>query len=185
MSSGRRYKLEIGQVIADAMLDFMGNVCERIEVAGSIRRKKEDVGDVEIVCIPKVHRLQQNMFGVADGPMETPLYNRLRSEEWLSPRLIDGKPQAMGKRFLALYDNKIGIPVDVFVVLPPAQWGVIMTFRTGSADFNKKLLSAARRRNLRCEDGHLVNGTKIIQTPTEESFFEAVGVSWVPLEQRG
>lgn len=185
MSSGKRYHPEIGLVISEAVIDLIKETCERVEVAGSLRRGKSDVGDVEIVCIPKVHRLQQNFFGGSDGPMKTPLYDKLMTADWLSPRTIDNKPQAMGKRFLALYDNKVGIPVDIFVVLPPAQWGVIMTIRTGSAEFNKKLLLTARRRNLRCEDGQLVSGTKVIQTPTEESFFKAVGVSWVAPQQRG
>lgn len=185
MSTGKRYKLEIGDVIAEAVLDLILPVCERAEVAGSIRRRRDDVGDVEIVCAPKVHRPQQNLFGEPDGPMKTPLYDKLAFEEWLVPRMLNGKPQAAGKRFLALRDTGTGIPVDVFVVLPPAQWGVIMTLRTGSADFNKKLLLSARRRGLRCEDGRLVKGTKVIPTPTEESLFAAVGMSWVPLEQRG
>jgi DNA polymerase/3'-5' exonuclease PolX len=94
----------------------------------------------------------------------------------------------MGKRFQALFDPIVGIPIDVFFVLPPAQWGVIMTIRTGSADFNVTLMQTARRRNLRCEDGRLINTSSrggIVNTPTEESFFEAIGVQWVSPEQRG
>jgi DNA polymerase/3'-5' exonuclease PolX len=45
----------------------------------------------------------------------------------------------------------------------------------------------ARRKGLRCEDGRLVRSGKsneIIETPTEESFFSAVGVAYISPEQR-
>jgi len=188
MSSGKRFHLEIGKIIAEAFCYDLGAYCYKIKVAGSVRRGKESVGDVEIVCIPKIVQRQKQLFGGDSGPTEVPLYNAIKMTPWLKPRLNqDGKPQALGRRFLALYDEGVGIHVDVFCVLPPAEWGAIFSIRTGPAEFSAKLMLAARRRGLRCENGRLVksgSSADVIHTPTEESFFDAIGVAFVSPENR-
>ena len=40
-------------ILAEAALSALTPSCERISIAGSIRRRKPEVGDIEIVCIPK------------------------------------------------------------------------------------------------------------------------------------
>ena len=39
--------------LAEEILDILRPLCSRIEITGSIRRKKADVHDVDIVLIPK------------------------------------------------------------------------------------------------------------------------------------
>ncbi|GAH73129.1 unnamed protein product, partial [marine sediment metagenome] len=46
-------ELEKAKVIAENLKSLLAPVCEKIEVAGSIRRQKPDVGDIELLCIPK------------------------------------------------------------------------------------------------------------------------------------
>ena len=46
--------LSFAMMLAGKVVDELAPVCERIEIAGSIRRKKPTIGDVEIVCIPKL-----------------------------------------------------------------------------------------------------------------------------------
>ena len=46
-------QLEKAEKIARKYVDLLAPFCERIEIAGSTRRKKPEVGDIEIVCIPK------------------------------------------------------------------------------------------------------------------------------------
>jgi DNA polymerase/3'-5' exonuclease PolX len=51
------------------VVDLLSPVCERIEVAGSVRREKAFVGDIEILCAPRVrHETQMDLFGQATGP---------------------------------------------------------------------------------------------------------------------
>ena len=178
-------------MVAQGVVYHLTDKCVRIEIAGSVRRKRKDVGDIEIVCIPQVVRPQTDLFGNDSGPMKVPLYNHVRNVDWLRPRLNSmGKPQAMGKRYMAMIDICTGIPIDIFIVLPPAQWGVIMTIRTGSADFGAKLLQAARRRGFRRENGQLIDirskgkRERHLETPTEKSFFDAINVAWVDPEDR-
>ena len=48
-----RIPLAEGVKLANEVVALLETSCERLEVAGSIRRQKETVGDVEIVCIPR------------------------------------------------------------------------------------------------------------------------------------
>lgn len=56
------------KAIADRLLAQIGPYCERIEIAGSVRRGKPDVHDIEIVAVPKITEMS-DMFGniVATG----------------------------------------------------------------------------------------------------------------------
>lgn len=49
-----RIKLERAQFLAQEFISSVRDVCERIEIAGSVRREKHDVKDAEVVVIPKV-----------------------------------------------------------------------------------------------------------------------------------
>jgi DNA polymerase/3'-5' exonuclease PolX len=189
MSSGKRYHPEYARVHADAFLHDLGRYCERVEVAGSLRRKTADVGDVEIVCIPKVEFPQSVLPGIGSqtGPKITPLYDAIDRSVWLEPRWIDGSPR-MGDRYMALRDIHTRIPIDLFCVLPPAQWGVIMAIRTGPAEFSKQMMMIAKRRGYRCEDGALrdvrrENGATV-ETPEERDLFRTIGVAWKEPEDR-
>jgi DNA polymerase/3'-5' exonuclease PolX len=190
LSSGSRYHPEYAGVHAEALLHDLGPYCERIEVAGSLRRKTEDVGDVEIVCIPKVEFPQMSLLGIGSeqGPKVTPLYEAVERLEYVEPRVDENGATKMGPRYMALRDKYTGVPIDFFCVLPPAQWGVIMTIRTGPADFSHKLMKIAKRRGYRCEDGVLKdvrrrNGEPVL-TPEERDFFKTISVAWTEPEKR-
>ncbi len=53
MSTSVRRPLAEGEAIASALVADLEPYCARIQVAGSIRRRKEMVGDIEIVAIPR------------------------------------------------------------------------------------------------------------------------------------
>ena len=191
MSSGpKRYHPEYAGVIAQAVIHDLGDKCERIEVAGSLRHKTRDVGDVEIVCVPKVDFPQAALPGIGaeKGPKITPLYDAIERSDWIVQRFDEKGMTKMGKRYRSLKDKCTGVPIDLYIVLPPAQWGVIMTIRTGSADFSHELLKVARRRGYRCEDGRLLDVRRQqgapVQTQEESDFFKMIGVKWVDPEER-
>lgn len=45
--------LSRAKVLAEEVRQVLAPYCEQIEIAGSIRREKAEVGDIEIICIPK------------------------------------------------------------------------------------------------------------------------------------
>lgn len=48
--------------IAEEIKEALAHHCERIEIAGSIRRKKPEVGDIELLFVPKTGTRQAGLF---------------------------------------------------------------------------------------------------------------------------
>lgn len=163
---------------------FFSECLERVEIAGSIRRQKPEVKDIELVAIPKP---LINIFGEAVFEEPLPITSRLHGLSQ-SGQINLIKNGLRYKQFELLeYPDRPR--VDLFLVIPPAQWGAIFTIRTGSADFSRWLMTPRRKGgcmpdNMRQRDGALWDGEQMLETPTEESYFEALGIPWVPPEQR-
>lgn len=52
MSNNERIPRDKAEVIATGVIKWIEDCCDKVEIAGSIRREKETVGDIEIVCQP-------------------------------------------------------------------------------------------------------------------------------------
>jgi hypothetical protein len=121
---------------AQQFVRLIGDACDRIEVAGSVRRQLPQVGEITVVVVPKV--LQQgNLFGddlpSRDLVIET--IDRLVSRGRLAVRSGDRgrKTWTATHREMAFRtdDGKM-IPVDVWWTTR-AHWGVQLALRTGPA----------------------------------------------------
>lgn len=153
--------------------------CERIEIAGSIRRRKPEVGDIEIVAIPKPWN---DLLG---QPMPLQRDHALNYVDW---RRIGGTLIKGGNKFKQI-EMADGLCLDLFIVTPPAQWGVIFLIRTGSEDFSHKLVKSRQSgglmpSNLKCKDGSIWHGMNILPTPEERDVFKVLGLAWISPENR-
>ena len=96
----------IAQGIVNHLRDYTG----RIEIAGSLRREKQDVGDIEIICIPKVQKVDSHvsLFGVAEKKEVNLLDKRLnelvRTEAFRLP--IEKRKTPFGPRYTNLSSIK-------------------------------------------------------------------------------
>lgn len=188
MSAGPQVPLALAQQVASALVASLRDGCDRIEVAGSIRRGKATVADVELVVVP---RKSPDLFG---GPgfdeLNTCVVLAVQAGHlhWRdrNGRVTREPPSLADRRYYALVAELPGVqgmPVDLFAVRPPAQWGAIMAIRTGPADYSARLVTTARKRGYKCEEGHLVSladGTvgETRDTPTEREFIEACGLAY-------
>lgn len=155
--------------------------CSRIEVAGSIRRKKATIGDIEIVCIP---RMMTDLFGVE---MLDPY-----GLDYILAELVEagrlGEPLKNGPAYKQFPVPAVdGLNLDLFITKPD-QWGIILAIRTGSADFSRRLVTQRNKGGLLPSDcvvsgGAIRRGAEIIPTPEETDVFELVG-GWVEPEAR-
>ncbi len=198
-------KLEVGQAAAAVLVSLLGPCCERIEVAGSIRRRKSEVKDIELMTVAKTVEApmagQLSMFGGEPGRT-----NLLDTEiaQWLEQgraklRLDKNGRAAMGpayKRLLVDTEDAGWQALDLFTVNPPAQFGLILLIRTGSgvgpsgspADgFGPAML---RRWKQVTGGGYSEAGAlrlpsgEIISTPEEADVFLVCRAVWVPPEER-
>ncbi|MBI5957894.1 MAG: hypothetical protein HY866_04110 [Chloroflexi bacterium] len=91
MSGGNTLPLPLTQHLAAKLVTALEPACEQIVVAGSVRRQKAQIGDIELVCIPRIesHTAEQiNLFGEVVGQKTTVIHyldHRLNALLTLSP----------------------------------------------------------------------------------------------------
>lgn len=185
-SAKTKVPLEIAERFASSLKDLLEPACERIEIAGSIRRRQTEVGDIELVAIPKP---TSNLLGDQE-------YQTSRIINWIwekSPPGIKYEPEVklfskLGK-FYAQF-TWAGMQVDLFMTTPD-KWGCIYMIRTGSAGFSRQMMTKRSQGgfcpdHLCFKDGRLWNGDEVLDTPEEEDVFAHLGVSWLdPTERKG
>jgi len=180
MSEGQRIPLAEARRLAVHVVELLCLYCERIEVAGSIRREKIDVGDIEIVCIPKLFT-SYNLLGEA---------LTRRDQGSLTAHLILGGYQ-FSKNGDHFKQFSIGpCKCDLFITTPEC-WGMIYTIRTGSAEFSHRLVTPRSQGGLmpsymQAEGGRLKLRTskKLLDTPEERDVFKVMGIDWIEPRMR-
>lgn len=198
-SSKIELPLREADALAAKIVDTLRPHCDQIAVAGSIRRRKPIVGDIEIVCVPAC---VENLIGERGDSLLDPDLDELLN----SGRLLPGR--CRGERYAQFGIPSVdGLKLDLFMTTP-GSWGVILAIRTGPADYSKRLVTRRCYRGLlpddmRVDEGRLFAGcrweraTKFdpqlgeyevddlvepgapIDTPTEELFFDAIDQPWV------
>lgn len=153
--------LERAQRVAEAVVKRLAPHCSRIEIAGSVRRKKPWVNDIDIVLIPH------------------DLWN-LHSE------LVKlGQLKMSGKKIVRVMVGSI--QVDIYVA-DEKTWATLLLIRTGSTENNIRLCSRARDRGWHLAasgDGLFNESGERIAGDSEESIYDALGVRWQePWERR-
>jgi len=159
-------KYEEAFEIAEKVKALLSPHCERIEIAGSIRRKKPNVKDIEIVAIPKPFEIGLFESGIATVVNQ---WEKVKGE----------LPCKYTQRILPE-----GIKLDLFFA-ERGNWGLIYAIRTGSADYSHKILATGWvKRGYKSEGGYLVANGKQIAVPEEEDLFKRIGVPFVAPELR-
>lgn len=184
-----RRPLAEAEVAAATLVGLLRPGCERIEVAGSIRRKAADVKDIEVVAVPM---FGADMFNsVGDDMLNRQIVHLATSRaiRYRNPRKAEPVPEydMRDRKYYPLWlPWKDGLfAVDLFVVRPPAQWGAIFAIRTGPADYSARLVTRAKEHGVRCEQGRLIDEDgDTVDTPEERDFIEECGMPFIPSEQR-
>lgn len=135
MSVESRKPYRYMRAYADALVERLSGVCDRIEIAGSIRRGRAAVADVEIVAIPKHDMdLLNERIVTPCGPLARKL------ARW--PITLEKNGHRYKRfSFSEKHDPNSLIHVDLFLTTPE-QWGLIFMLRTGSADFSRRMVTA-------------------------------------------
>lgn len=186
MAEKQRIKLQRAEVIADEICCDLSPACDRIKIAGSIRRKRSEVGDVEIVCIPRIEG--GGLFG--DGePIDlvTKVCDAFLASGRMAHRLDKNGRRSYGGKFKRLLFE--GFPLDLFSVHDANQWGVIFAIRTGPAEFSKRFVTQKAHGGHMPEgycvrDGWLLAHGDQVSCPEESDFFRAIGMEFVAPEKR-
>jgi DNA polymerase (family 10) len=142
---------------------------ERIDAAGSFRRMRETVGDIDILAVAKDRAAAGAAFerlpGVAEvlASGETKVVVRMEYHDY------EGSPRT--------------IQVDLRI-LDPDHWGAGLQYFTGSKDHNIRLRTMAERRGLKMNEYGMFRDETRIAGDTEESMYSTLDLAWIPPEMR-
>ncbi len=156
-----RARLDTAMELAEDLTGLLSAVpgCQRCAYAGSLRRMKDTIGDIDILAISEApEALMTALTGlphvervVARGPARTSVV------------------------------TTAGLQVDLRVV-PPASWGAALQYFTGSRAHNIRTREMAVHQKLKLSEYGLFDvttGEKIVSA-TEEEVYERLGLPWIP-----
>jgi DNA polymerase/3'-5' exonuclease PolX len=145
MSDKIKFPRAVAEAVANKIVDALRPHCERIVIAGSIRRRKELVGDIEILYVPRVIQRADpgDMFGRTIPANAADLaIHELISRGSLGKRRNKLGSETWGPENKLAIAVKTSIPVDLFSTNTKCWWNYLMC-RTGSAEHNMKIATRA------------------------------------------
>jgi DNA polymerase (family 10) len=159
----RRMYLADAKVYADAIVRHLRQTpgIIAVEAAGSFRRRKETVGDLDLLACAKRPKA---------------VMDRLQTFEGLSEVLARGKT----KMTIRL---KCGLQLDLRVV-PERSYGAALQYFTGSKAHNILIRKLGQDRKLKINEYGVFRGRRYVTGRTEAEVYQAVGLPWIPPELR-
>ncbi|MDP2735136.1 MAG: DNA polymerase/3'-5' exonuclease PolX [bacterium] len=136
-------------------------LAERVVPAGSVRRMKETIGDIDLlVTTEKPKEVMEFFLGMV--PHEKVWGKGLTKTSVRSTH---------------------GFDVDIRV-LPEGIFGAALQYFTGSKEHNVKVRTLASKKGLKLSEYGLFKGKKLIACTSEEDVFKALGMQYVEPEMR-
>jgi len=158
-----RFKLAVAAQYAEPLRAFLAGVpgVKEVTIAGSYRRMRETVGDLDIV--------------VTAAP-DSAVMERFTGYEEVAEILAAG-----GTRASVVL--KCGLQVDLRVVADES-YGAALHYFTGSKAHNVAVRYIAQKKGLKVNEYGVFRGKNRITGETEESVYRAVGLPFIPPELR-
>jgi DNA polymerase (family 10) len=158
-----RFKLAIAAQYAEPLVAYLGksrNV-KQVVIAGSYRRFRETVGDLDILATTK---------GKSDVMERFVQYDEVREV------MAHGETRATVRL-------QCGLQVDLRVV-PQESFGAALQYFTGSKAHNIEIRRLGQQKKLKINEYGVYRGKKVVAGETEESVYAAVGLPWIAPELR-
>ncbi len=156
----KRFKLSVAEAEAEALAGFLRDG-GRVVVAGSYRRRRDTVGDLDVLVTAK--------DGAAVG-------DKLIRYENVADVLAHGPTRTT----VVL---RSGLQVDVRAV-PEQSYGAALLYFTGSKTHNIALRSLANEREWKLNEYGLFAGKRRIAGTSEEEIYKKLGLAFIPPELR-
>lgn len=173
--------------IATALEEELAKGCAKTQIAGSLRRRKPFVNDIEILVIPKPQTKQkENDLFTEEIPGDFWILEQLLKKGTLEKRKKCNGTLTYGPRTKLLVHTASGIPVDVFSCSPP-EWVNCLFSRTGGKATNIAIASNAKRCQLAWEAfgaGFRTKQGELIEIKSEKEIFAIVGLPYLPPSHR-
>ncbi|HML13505.1 MAG TPA: DNA polymerase/3'-5' exonuclease PolX [Xanthobacteraceae bacterium] len=159
----KRFKIAVAEAEADALAAFLRQGLDKgqVMVAGSYRRRRDTVGDLDVLVTSR--------HGAKVG-------DRLVNYENVASVLAHGPSRTA----VVL---RSGLQVDLRVV-PERSYGAALMYFTGSKAHNIALRAIANEHGWKLNEYGLFDGSRRIAGATEEEIYKKLGLAFVPPELR-
>lgn len=143
----KRWELHGATAAGTEICEMMDRGCERLIIAGSIRRQKPTVGDIEILYVPRLVPAKQSLdlFAPAFDNMADQEIAALEAGGFLTRRLNINGSETFGPKIKLMEHAESGIPVDLFATTVASWWSYLVC-RTGPKESNIAICEAAKRK---------------------------------------
>ena len=153
------YALPLAEGIRDKLRE--SGLFKEVEIAGSLRRGKETIGDIDIL-------------GISDRPHDA-------ADAFASlPDVEEVLAKGPKKTSVRLAD---GVQVDLRIV-PAESFGAALQYFTGSQAHNIRLRERAVSLGFKLNEYGVFKGEERVAGRTEEEVYKALGLPWIPPELR-
>lgn len=157
---------------AERIVAELAPFCDKIEIAGSIRRGRMFVNDIDLVVLPRAGQT-----------------NALRERCKRNSEVVTD-----GEQNLIVKLPGIDFQLDVFIARPastelfekkPSNWGTLLLCRTGSKEYNIFLATRAQKLGLHWKPYEgIFDDELLIASETEEEIFAALKLAFIPPAMR-
>jgi DNA polymerase (family X) len=158
-----RFRLDVAYETAQHLAAYLKDLkgVDEVTPAGSLRRGRETVGDLDLLVIGR------DPARTADHMVKFPEIAQVlvKGEDKVSVKLASG------------------MQVDVRL-LGRESYGAALMYFTGSKEHNVALRERAKKRGWKLSEYGLFEGEAIIASRTEEEIYQKLGLQWVPPELR-
>jgi len=153
--------IEVAMAFKDYLREALGKRIKKIEVAGSVRRFKETVHDIDILVVARSGK--EVMQACRDFPLNEAVLG-------------------IGDKKASFIANGIQIDVRVF---PENEFGSALLYFTGSKEHNIKLRQLCQEKNWKLNEYGLFDADgKVIASKTEEEIYDKLSMQFIAPEIR-
>ncbi|GGS70184.1 DNA polymerase/3'-5' exonuclease PolX [Planobispora rosea] len=141
--------------LAERIIASLRDGAERIAYAGSLRRMKDSVGDIDILAVAP----------------ET-LMDVFKAQPYVAEVIASGEKKTSIR-------TPQGVQVDLRLV-PAESWGAGLQYFTGSQAHNVHLREIVVKKGWKLSEYGLFDGERVIAAESEEDIYRALGMEWIP-----
>ncbi|MFI0418549.1 DNA polymerase/3'-5' exonuclease PolX [Spongiactinospora sp. 9N601] len=158
--AGRRVHIGIAMELAEKVIaSLSGEGVRRIAYAGSLRRMKDTIGDIDILAVAPASLMEE-----------------FRAMPYIAEVIAAGEKKTSVR-------TTGGVQVDLRLV-PAESWGAAMQYFTGSKEHNVRIREMAVKKGWKLSEYGLFEGERVIASRTEEEIYAALGMPWIPPTMR-
>jgi DNA polymerase (family 10) len=190
----KRLPLGLAAPIGDRVVERLRKVpgVENVALAGSARRGKETVGDLDILAAARDGRAVSKAFREMPEVRRVLLAGDTKSSVRLATNPEMGRWTIEGERGQERLEPTVQVDLRV---LEPGSWGAGLLYFTGSKDHNVRLRDRALKMGFTLNEYGLfpkddedappqTRGVKPVAGKTEEEVYAMLGLEWIPPEMR-